>query len=522
MGDVASQVRGKSADGERVFRGLLIAFSGLATAAAVLQIGLSQWSRHALTQVEAIIAVQAQTFADGGGLYTDLNDYPFTISQYGPIFYSLEALLDLIGIPTIQAGRLISVIAWAASIWLIGRITWRATGERYAVWTAALLAAASANPLNWGTLAQSDMPAICFSLAAFERFLAYRDQRSRKTLIWCGVWIAASIYTKQSSIAAGAATSAYLLWREPKIGARFAALLASAGLLIALGLNGVTGGGFFDHALFANLNPFAWIKLTDQLRYFSLTTLGLAALAAAGAAAGWRTLTHPLYLYLGAAVGVFLLTAPKLGSDLNYQVETALVLSACAGLALSELRFFPLLFAGDRGWVTLLQLPLLLHLGLNCAVSGKNALQRFAREQDRRQEYAKLKPYFENRAERVLSVQFDPLVQTRRRIEVQPFTYTLLVNAGLIEPQRVLQDLRATDFQRVLLYQNVFEDDLDALNPEIPRLPKEQLEEIRNNYVLADHVPGPLAGGVYVYERKPGVQAELRRQPESWDSVNAR
>ena len=74
-----------------------------------------------------------------------------------------------------------------------------------------------------------------------------------------------------------------------------------------------------------------------------------------------------------------------------------------------------------------------------------------------------------------------------------------------------MQDLRATDFQRVLLYQNVFEDDLDALNPEIPRLPKEQLEEVRNNYVLADHVPGPLAGGVYVYERKSGVQAELRR-----------
>ncbi len=63
-----------------------------------------------------------------------------------------------------------------------------------------------------------------------------------------------------------------------------------------------------------------------------------------------------------AAAGVFLLTAAKVGSDLNYQIETVAALSLCAGVALARLDYFPLLFQRSTSWVTLLQLPLLFHI----------------------------------------------------------------------------------------------------------------------------------------------------------------
>jgi hypothetical protein len=277
--------------------------------------------------------------------------------------------------------------------------------------------------------------------------------------------------------------------------------LGCAGLAIVAALNWATSGGYWSNAVLANLNPFSLAKLGDQLDYFGLTAGALCLLAAAGLAGPKIRGLHPFAIYLGFSTVMFLATASKIGSDLNYQIETVTALSLSAALALDRLRFFALLFAGDKGWVTLLQIPLLFHMVLNCAVTGKVALQRVVRDLDRQDQFAALTPLI-GQSGRLLSVEIDAVLQTGRLIEVEPLIYTLLVNAGMSDPEPVLEDLRQGRFERVVLYEDVFDKQREPLNLEAPSLPAKHLRAISEEYALLQYVPGPLMGGVYVYAPK--------------------
>ena len=486
---------------ELVFRRILTAASIVAGLAFIVQAAASLWVTHGITEVEAIIAAQATALSRGAGLYYDLNSYPFTVSPYGPLLYGLEATAAWLGFSPMLAGRVISLLALTVIVWLVYRLVALYSENRYSPWTGALLAASTANLVTWGSVGQSDLLALMFSVAALERYCTYQVRGNDRALILSAVFIAASIFTKQTFLAAGAAISLLHLLHSPKRGLRYVASLGAAGIAIAATLNWATAGGYWSNAVLANLNPFSAAKLGDQLEYFAFTATALSLLAAAGAAAPKARRLHPFVIYLGFSAVIFLATASKIGSDLNYQTETVVALSLCAGLALERLRFFPLLFAGDKGWVTLLQIPLLFHVVLNGAVTGKVALQRVGRDLARQDQFNALSTLIDP-SSRLLSVEVDPLLQTGRLIEVEPLIYTLLVDAEMADPEPVLDDLRHGRFDRVFLYENLLDANRPDLGLEAPSLPPAHLQAIAEEYSLVRHVPGPLMDGVYVYAPK--------------------
>jgi hypothetical protein len=266
-----------------------------------------------------------------------------------------------------------------------------------------------------------------------------------------------------------------------------------------LGLNAATEGRYFDNTIRANLNPLSAAKLIQQLQFLAATGLGVILIAVAGFRHAVRE-RLPLYLYTALAGAVLLLTAPKIGSDLNYQIETGLLLAVCAACALDHLRFFPRVIANDRSWVTVLQIPLLLHMAINSALTIRNVSGRIASEHVRRTEAEALQPFLQTDRGRVLSVQPGALVHTRGRMEVEPLIYTLLVEAGATDPSAVLHDLATRQFRSVVLYEDVFAKTPEWKNSEIPSLPVDHLDQIRKNYRLVKHVPGPYLDGDYVYE----------------------
>lgn len=475
--------------------------------AFLLQAAIAAWAKFGFAEVESIIAAHTVAFAAGEGLYTDLNRYPFIVSCYGPLLYLFEALGIKAGINPLMAGRLLSVTAFGGVIWLTYRMLRRVCESPYAAWAGALLAASTANLLVWGTAGRADMLALLFSVAALDRYTAYREQRRVSTLIACAVLIAAAIFTKQTYVAAGATISIFLLIHERGRGLRFVTGLGAAGVATAALVNWATDGGYLANAITANLNPFQMSNLTEQLRYFSLTAAPLCVLAAAGIAARRGKAVHEFAVYLGFAVVIFLVTAPKIGSDLNYQIETVVALSLCAGLALDRLRFFPLLFAEDRSWVTLLQAPLLLHIIFNCAVTGKTSLERVGREIARQAQYAQLAPYVAGPG-RMVSVDTDFLMASGHAMEIEPFIYHRLVDAGIVGAQPVLEDLAAGRFSNILLYEDLGAANRPHLPLGAPSLPDQHLEIIRRRYEKILHAPGPLLGGVYLYQPK-GAAASL-------------
>lgn len=498
-------------------RGIRIAVSvalGIAFLALALHAGVALTASHSITQVESIIAIQAGMLARGEGLYWDLNSYPYTVSPYGPMLYCTWALLQKAGLPVLLSGRLISIFALAMTLWLARRLLghWgvglleRRTGL-------ALLASAGVIG-NWGVVAQSDSLALMFSVAALERYARYEQDRRYTVLAAAGMCILLAILTKQSFLAAGAAITASLFLRETRRGLVFTGVMTVVGIATALGVNALTGGGYLENALLANLNPFAWSKLALHLEWFLPVSGSLALVALSGFARPGGFLP-PLHLYTAFSAGMWLVTAPKIGSDLNYQLEPTLALCLAAAWSLDRLRFFDLLARRDPGWVTLLQIPLLLHLVLNAGVAVQSSLTRIVRNRMAQQLTQELAPWLDPARGRLLSVEIDPLLHAGRPLEVEPLIYTLLVDAGVTDPAPVQRDLASGAFATVLLYQDLADPATREANPELPSLPAAQLDIIRTRYRLAAHIPGPLAGGVYAYERSGDAPAPADLQESS-------
>ncbi len=454
------------------------------------------WAQHDFTPVEALVALHSNMFAEGEGLYWGVNRHPYTISPYGPIFYAVSGWLQHCGVPAYQSGRVLSFAALLASLYFCWRILGHLTGNRFARISGVILAASTANVLFWGTVGQTDLLACCFSLAAFDAYLRSRGGGEAKHLVLSGFLVVLAVFTKQTFLAAGGAVAIGLLWEDRKRAAWWIPAMTAVGAGIAFALNAVTHGGYFEDAVWANINPFAWYKLTQHIQYLILSGAGVIVTALAGA---WRMSrrTAPLYIYAGLATGIWLATAPKIGSDLNYQVEMSVALAMCAAVGLDRLEFFSVLFSARRQWITLLQIPLLLHVGLNLLLTARVVAERALMEPYKRAETETLRPFVE-RPGRLFSTHYDSLVRYRGRIEVEPLIYGLLVRAGVTDPAPVTRDFTTRQFATVILAENVFAPGQGDEDAEMAHLPDPLIEAIRNNYKVVRQVDGP--NTVYIYE----------------------
>ncbi len=471
----------------------------LAGLGVVALFAVALWARNGLTPVEGIVGLHAHMMAQGEGLYHPLNQYPYTVAAYGPIYYSLCAALDRLGVPVYLAARSISFVALLGSLWFCWRILVRLVPQDRSARTAGLLLAAStANLLYWGTVGQVDMLAVCFSLAAFSTYL---DWRAGSSSLWlAGLFVVLAVFTKQTAISSGAVISLLLLREDRRTALRWIPAVALAGGAIAATLQVATQGAYLENALFANLNPFAWGKLADQAQYFLLTSGGLLLIVVCCLPAVTRA-SSPVFLYAGVSLAVWLLTAPKVGSDLNYQLEMTLLLAVAAGVGLGQTGFFPAVFANRRNAITLLQIPLALHIALNLTLTARNAAERVVFESAKTAEIESLRPYMASPHRRVLGGSYDATLQLRGRIEVETLIYTLLVEAGRIDPGPVQRDLESGRFDTVILPFDISGGQTPTwLNAELTPLPKAQLEAVRTRYRLVKHLDGAFLNGNYIYE----------------------
>jgi hypothetical protein len=481
---------------EAQVRRVLVAVSVIAAIAVLCQLALEFWAQNEFTQPESVVGAQATMLARDGTLYYDLNRYPHTVAAYMPIFYWLAAGLIKLGFPVFLAGRVFSSVAMLGIFALIWRVLMLYTKDRYCAWTGAILCASTSLISAWGTVGQVDTFAIFWAVAAFYQFSRYYV-RGENTLVWAGACVLASFFTKQTMIACPAAIVALLWFRRRMLALQFGAGLAAIVLVLVVVINKALDGRFLADTVFANMNPFAIEKLNTHAQYALIAAGQLVIVAAAGASRALRGKGIAPFVYFGMAATVLGLTAPKIGSDSNYQIESTVALILCACVALHELDFFALLFSGSRAWITLLQAPLLIHIIVNLQIEGHILSGRISKEKQLRSQIVALRPYLADGG-RVISTDLNVMARLRGRLDVEPLIYTLMVAGGLVDPEPVRRDLAAGAFSTVLL----FEDAHQPRNPdrEIPTLPPVQIEEIRRHYRLVDHLSGPYVAGVYVYK----------------------
>ena len=510
---------------ERQTRRVLIAITVLAALAGILQLGVMFWAKLEIMQAESPVALHSVMFSRTGQLYYDLNHYPFIHSPYMPLFYIASVGFERLGLSPLASGRLLA----ACSVLGIIALTWSllslCTSNRYACWAGTLLVAITANLWVYGTVGRVDVPGVMFSLAAFYQYARFRKDARPGSLAWAGLWVLIAIFFKQTMIVAAGAITLALASTSLKRAFWFAVAVAGVAISCVFALDTFTSGRFLDNTFRANINPLNISLIWSQLEYLALVGGSLIAIVVVGARSGWRS-REPLYAYLAAATGVFVLTAGKVGADLNYQIELLLALALCAGWTLDRCDFFPRLFRGDRGPITLLQLPLLLYVIVNLGIAAKTIVTRVAVEPVRRQELAALRPYLENARGPVISMAVDPLLQTIGRIEIEgeltgapkfkvspsdnelPSRAMNVAKRGLSDPEPIRRDLEDGKIPLVILYEDIF--GLQPVTASIgeargghrflPTLPKAHLDTMRKRYRLVRHVPGPLAEGNFLYQ----------------------
>ena len=486
--------RGRAA---KALRGMLFVLSvagGLGTAA---HFALAIWAQNEFTQPESIVVGQVRMLNQGGTLYQSLKDYPYTVNAYMPVGYGLQAGLQKLGLSPYVAGRLISMVALLALGWLVYRILWLYSSDRRCAWLGASLCGCTSGLPFWGTVGQMDMLAITLALAAFHQFSRYWMLRT-DSLRWAVALTVLAMFTKQTVLAAPAAILVALWLRDKRPAWRFAVTAGGVGVGLVLLANFLTDGRFLANTLYANINPFAWEKIEQHGVFWLIASGQLAIITGLGARLLWRRDSRPVLIYLGLAFLVLMLTAGKVGSDSNYQVESTVLLVIATCLSLHAWGFFDLVFTGSRSRVPLLVMPLLLHVLLNVRLEIPNLIGRYAKEVQFREQTAVV--LGQVGPGRVLSADTNALIHLGRPLEVEPLIYRLLVEAGRIDPARVTQDLAARRFATVILYHDL--NQTEALHAEIPTLPAAQLAEIRRHYQRVAHIPGPYLGGLYLYKPK--------------------
>jgi hypothetical protein len=495
---VAAAVRpATQANREIWVRRILLSFVLLASAALLGNLVVMLWAQNEFAQPESIVAAQSLMLAHDGSLYYDLNRFPYTVCAYTPIFYCLEAALTRCGLPVFTAGRLISFLAFAGILVLIWKVLLLYTRDALYAWTGCALAGSTAVLLNWGTVAQVDTLALLFALAAFYQYSRY-ELRGENTLMWAAAFSVAAIFTKQTMIACPAAIFILLWLKNRRNALLFGGGFASVVVLLGFGMNEITHGRFLANTVFANLNPFAIEKLNQHLRYLLIMAGQLIVVVAAGSSKAVRGRAGGLFVYLAMAALLLAVTAPKIGSDSNYQMESTVLLILCACVGLHALDFFPACLRGRKTWITLLQLPLAIHVVLNLRIAEHNLETRVLHEQQFRSQLEALNRSIGSQG-RVLSADVDAMVHLRGWLEVEPLIYKLLVAAGRVVPEPLRQELAEGRFAAVVLYEDVGQATRDR-DLEMPTLPDAQIAEIREHYTLAEHIPGPYLHGVYVYK----------------------
>ena len=420
----------------------------------------------------------------------DIASFPFTVSNYPPLYHLVQLPFAWIFGPATWYGRLINLLSILAASLLIGLTIHTLTRDLLAALVGGLLLPAIPYILQWSGFIRVDSLALAVSWAGL--YAVVRWPQQRKGLIAAALCLTGAIYTRQSyGLAAPFAAFVWLLSSKPRRRAFMLALWTgslSIGLFILLNL--LTRGGFFINVITANVNPFFWgtVRNYAQGLWDNMTWLVIAAgiyvLGAAWAShKGWW-LAAP-YLLASTASAV---TVGKEGSNVNYLFELSAALSLSAGLCLAwlgqgwESAGWRRLHWVGRRW--LLAAGVMVILANQVGVLYGWSLNEYytwpvERATIYSSEVAQMAQLVADADGPVLADEFMGLIPlSGKALVFQPFEFKQLAAGGLWDETPFIDAVFEQKFALVLLY------DPPAWDSQAARWTLSQLEAIKSNYQL--------------------------------------
>lgn len=391
------------------------------------------------------IAVRA---AEGRSIYPPVDEPPYVIASYLPVYYWLGGLgVKLFGVGFLF-GRLLSCLAAVAIAVCAALVVWDRTRQRFAAFLGGGLILAMPHFIVWSTFMRVDMLALAFAVAGFWLFL--RGRRAGGVSAF-----ALGVLTRRTTLAAmGAAFVREARERglRPAVrvfGAQIAAILGLVGIALIL-----TRGGLYRqlylHTATSVGEAWTWQQLWSLLwvpenpcplrmwpAYFAIT---------AGAAV-WSAFHRPsrsLLIYFVFSCVIFL-TAGRIGSAHNYLLEPTAVGAMMFGVMWAELaprprgRLFLMLLAGGLAaqmlWTTL-------HVRDTLSILQPRVDPRAS---------AHVVERIERADGPVLCEETGLTLFAGRQPPLMPFEFTMMAGAGALDPEPVYEAVREGRYALIVL-----------------------------------------------------------------------
>jgi len=271
----------------------------------------------------------------GRPIYTDVNDFPFIVSNYPPLFAAVSSLLvPLVG-RSLMATRLVGSLCTLLNGALVAVIVYRGGRSKTASVGCGAAYLGSIFVYQWGAWGRVDSLAIAFSLLAI---LVAGCSAGGRGITLAALFCLLSMYTKQTQWAAPLAIAAWLLWgRRWRLCVGFVLLLGVAGGVVFLALNTLTSGEFFRHLVLYNTLPYSLRALLGYWRAFAVTHGVLVGVAFGYALTSpmrrWRSL--PVLYFLASVL--LTVAVGRAGASSNYFVEMIAASLVLCGLWWGEL-----------------------------------------------------------------------------------------------------------------------------------------------------------------------------------------
>ena len=336
----------------------------LAAMAALVALHLGVLAYHLAVEVafpydlnygEGYVLNDAVRLAHGESLYLDLQQFPMVRSPYPPLFPLIWSVLVPLAGPVLWPGRALSVLSLAGIGALVGWNAWRVGRGPWPALAAVGVVIASPFVYQWSGYARVDMLALLFAVGGV---VAAQWLRGWRAVITAALLCGLAMWTKQTTITATVAVGLAFALRSWRAGAAFTVLVGVPSLLIAVGLNAVSGGEFVRHVLAGNsTNPILPLRALIYVGTFVLLHLMAFAAGAWWLRGSVGRKPSPVAVYLPITL-LAAFSAGNGGSSVNYLIEPLLALALALPFAW---RALPDASAAAGPMLAVAQLAMLIH-----------------------------------------------------------------------------------------------------------------------------------------------------------------
>lgn len=310
--------------------------------------------------LEAFNWMPAEHLLEGKNPYGFALTPPYSMSPYGVVFYALVAVgVKFFGFQ-LWFSRLLTVFGFIVSLWATTRITRKITGNKESALITLLAGLAMFPAQFWIGAVRPDLIGIGFvSVILWLAFTQVEENKKTPFTIIAGIILlsAAAFFTKQTFFFTAAVAAARFLqlrkWREAVLTALGFTVVITTGIFL---LNHTSDGGYlWQHWTHAKHLPFGWDETVRSLLQilktpvYSLSLIFLLLIVylerkflAESECERWlEFLRSPkllIFAYFLASFGWAFVSGGRVGSNVNYYIESSFLLAILLGLICDDFK----------------------------------------------------------------------------------------------------------------------------------------------------------------------------------------